>query len=200
MPTPEQILATLTSTANEFRWLAIAWHVIVVAGFLLGARPPRRLLGVLLTLPLLSVSLLAMIAGNLFNFLVFLVASILLAVLAVRLPFGPVRMSRIEERLAGIAMIAFGLVYPHFLYANDWWEYLYAAPLGLVPCPTLSLAIGVALACGGFGAKAWPRVLAVFGLFYGLFGALRLDVQLDWALTLGALVLLVQSGRSEKQS
>jgi hypothetical protein len=49
--------------------------------------------------------------------------------------------------------------------------------------------VGFSLLAGGFQARAWPLTLAVGGLFYGVFGTLRLDVQLDWVLVLGALAL-----------
>jgi hypothetical protein len=88
-------------------------------------------------------------------------------------------------------MIVFGLLYPHFLPAGTGWAYLYRAPTGLIPCPTLSLAVGVALFCGGLGSLAWAATLAGLGLFYGLFGVLRLRVGLDIGLAAGAAVLLV---------
>jgi len=73
----------------------------------------------------------------------------------------------------GVAMIAFGWLYPHFLTFGPVTRYLVAAPMGLIPCPTLSLVIGFALLAGGLSSRAWSIVLAVVGLFYGLFGACR---------------------------
>ncbi len=88
-------------------------------------------------------------------------------------------------------MIAFALLYPHFLESGSYIKYLYASPVGLIPCPTLSLLIGFALVYNGFGSNALTISLVVFGLFYGLFGVFRLGVTLDVGLIIGALSLLV---------
>jgi len=89
-------------------------------------------------------------------------------------------------------MAAFGLVYPHFTHTASAIGYLYAAPTGLVPCPTLSLAIGVALIADGLGSRAFALLLAAAGLFYGIFGVVRLGVTLDLGLIAGAAVLLAR--------
>ncbi len=68
--------------------------------------------------------------------------------------------------------------------------YLIGAPVGLVPCPTLSVAIGLALLAGGVGPRSWTIVLVALGMFYGLFGLFRLGVVLDTGLVIGALALV----------
>jgi len=88
------------------------------------------------------------------------------------------------------ALIGFGWVYPHFLQTDTWLSYLYAAPAGLIPCPTLAVVIGASLAIGGLGSVAWSGVLCAMGAFYSLFGALHLGVDLDWVLLAGAVALL----------
>jgi len=94
----------------------------------------------------------------------------------------------------GLAMIAFAWIYPHFLEGTVV-RYLYAAPVGLIPCPTLALAIGFALLGGGLGARAWNVTLASVGLFYGLFGVLRLGVLPDVAHIVGATALFLSGYR-----
>ena len=94
---------------------------------------------------------------------------------------------------AGMVMILFGWVYPHFLEGGAWFDYLYAAPTGLIPCPTISLTIGFALLANGFSSRAWSLTLAFLGLFYAFFGALRLGVNLDFVLLGGALLLLLET-------
>lgn len=191
MPTAEGILAGLGAIANEWRFLAILWHVylaILVFGLVMGVRPARRLAGVLLALPVASVSALAWIHGNPFNGTFFALASSVLLVIACRVPRGNV----VPESgwlfvLAGM-MIGFGWVYPHFLAASGPIEYLYAAPVGLVPCPTLSVVIGGTLLLGGLGTRLWCFVLAGLGLFYGVFGAVYLGVAIDWILAVGAVL------------
>ena len=58
-------------------------------------------------------------------------------------------------------------------------------------CPTLSIVIGLALITGGLDSRLWTSILTAAGLFYGLFGALRLGVTIDFVLLLGASVALV---------
>jgi hypothetical protein len=194
MPAPEQILNGLSSIANQWWLLAVAWHVYFVvlgSGLLFGVRSSKRVAGLLLALPLLSVSLLAWTAANPFNGALLAIAAIVLIVVAFRIPAEPIRIAPVWAVSAGIIMFAFGWVYPHFLDTFPLAAYLYAAPTGLVPCPTLSIVIGLALIVGGLDSRAWMSVLAVTGIFYGIFGALRLGVTIDYVLLIGALLALV---------
>ncbi len=192
MPSPEQILAGLTRIANGWFGLAVAWHVALAAALgalAAGVRPSRRAAALLLCLPMASVSALAWTSGNPFNGTTFAAFALALGLLSLALPKGPVRRGPAWTTAAGALMVGFGWLYPHFLEGRSALAYLYGAPLGLVPCPTLSAVIGLALLGGGVGGRAWPSVLAGAGLFYGLFGTLRLGVTLDWGLVAGALAL-----------
>lgn len=136
MPTSTEILAGLTALANDWRSLAIAWHLFfgaVLLGVVAGWRPSRRLAGVLLAAPLASVSVLAWAAGNPFNGTAFAILSLGLAALAARLRADPIRIGPPALAVPGALLVAFGWVYPHFLQAGSWIAYVYAAPLGLLP-------------------------------------------------------------------
>lgn len=193
MPTPDQILEGLQAIANRWMPLAIAWH-LYVAVLLVAVwgcrRPGRRLAALSLTLPLLSVAALAWGEANPFNGLVFLIGAMALAGCAWRLSPERVRLAPLGARLAGLLIVGFGWGYPHFLATSSALAYLYAAPTGLVPCPTLAIVIGVTLLLDGLGSRLWSGVLGGLGLFYGLFGALYLEVALDWGLVVGALLLI----------
>lgn len=194
MPSPEQILNSLAAIANQWWILATLWHLyfgVLAAGLLLGARPSKRVGGVLLGLPLLSVSALAWSTANLFNGVIFAFVGLALIAIALRmLPNEPVEIASIWGVGAGAVMFIFGWVYPHFLETTSLLPYLYAAPTGLVPCPTLSIVIGLALVVGGLDSRMWSAVLGGTGLFYGVFGALRLGVSIDYVLLIGALLSL----------
>jgi hypothetical protein len=74
MPTPELLLSSLTSLANAWRPLAAFWHgclAVFVVALILGLRPSKRLSGILLALPFLSVSTLAWLSANAFNGIAF---------------------------------------------------------------------------------------------------------------------------------
>ena len=133
--------------------------------------------------------------GNPFNGAMFGVLAAVLVGIASR--FGPdeAHGGTTVDRIAGAVMIAFAWLYPHFLDARPAATYLYAAPMGLIPCPTLALVIGFTLLSGGLASRAWSFTLAAAGLFYGFFGFFRLRVGLDFVLVAGALALLVSPFR-----
>jgi hypothetical protein len=145
---------------------------------------------VLLGLPLLSVSALAWIHRNPFNGTFFAVSGIALIALSTRLSHDRVWVAPWWAATAGALLFAFGWIYPHFLNTSSFLPYLYSAPTGLIPCPTLSTVIGIGLILGGLGSRAWSLVLGLTGIFYGIFGGARLGVWIDWILVLGALTIV----------
>lgn len=191
MPSPNEILAGLTALANDAVGLAILWHVLLAAALLslsLDWKPTDRVAPGLLALPLASVALLAAISGNPFNAVMFGLAT----GAALALTAAPERAMRGPgwSMFVGYALLAFAWLYPHFV-AGGPFVYLYASPLGVVPCPTLAMVIGLTMLGGGFGSRAWSYTLAGFGLFYGVFGVARLGVALDLPLIAGAVALAV---------
>jgi len=72
-------------------------------------------------------------------------------------------------------------------------EYAYAAPVGLIPCPTLAVLTGFALLYRGFGSFRWTITVVIAGMFYGLFGVFYLNVYVDWFLVAGAFTLLLNT-------
>lgn len=193
MPTSTEILAGLTRIANDALPIAIIWHLMLAAGFvaLLGGwRPSNRTGAVLATLPVASAALLAALFGNPFNALVLGATTTALLLIALRLDARPIEISRSWTLAAAVVVLVFGWFYPHFLSEHPLWTYAYGAPVGLVPCPSLSVAISLGLLATGFHSRAWSTVLAFVGLFYALFGALRLGVVLDLGLLAGSMSLL----------
>ena len=198
MPSPETVLAGLTAIANDWRWLAITWHVLLGAclvAFFAGWRPPVRLSGYLLVAPLLSVSLTAWLAGNPFNAAVIAVLAGVLLSAAARLPNTAVQLASPVAVAAGVAVVAFGASYPHFVREESWLTYLYASPFGLLPCPTLSIVIGSTLIVSNLRSTSWSTPLVLTGLLYGAIGVFRLGVVLDHGLLLASGVLAVAVAR-----
>jgi hypothetical protein len=195
MPTAEDILAGLEAVALQGRPVAIVWHALALVALVAiarGWRPHRRLAALLLILPPVSVAVLAWVHGNPFNGATFVALCLALGILGARLPTLPTSRPPAWSLVLGLAMLVFGLVYPHFVRPGSLLAPLYSAPTGVVPCPTLSLVIGATLVADGLGSRAWSLVLAGAGLFYGLFGVLRLGVMLDVGLIVGAAALLVR--------
>lgn len=192
MPESSEILAGLESIANDARALAIVVHFasfVAIAGVLAGVRPSRRALALALVLPCVSVGGLAFLHRNPFNGTLFAALSLALTVVGLRLPRDAITRAPSWALALGLATMVYGLVYPHFVRVDSPFAYLYSAPTGLVPCPTLALVLGSSLAAGGLGSRSWSVLLASAGAFYGVFGVFRLGVLLDVGLVVGAVGL-----------
>lgn len=199
MPTPEQITESLTTIANHSTPLAFAWHLAFATAILFvaaGWRPGRQTAALLLTLPCWSVAAVAWHYGNPFNFAMVGTVGLALTMIAMRLSRQePTRASHFNQ-FAGVALIAFGLVYPHFLHAASWLAYAYESPFGLIPCPTLAVIAGTSLLANGFGRRAWMLCIALAAGFYGAFGVAVLGVEIDAALLAAVLPVGVMAWRA----
>ena len=195
MPSAHEILQGLSTAANTWTFLAVFWHAYFAAllvPVLLGWRPSQVVVGTLLASPLASVSVLAWVVGNPFNGAIFALLFVALMALILRRPLRRMELTSPAWIVIGAALFVFAWIYPHFLEGRPLYSYLYLAPLGLIPCPTLSMMIGMTILLGGVDSRAWTLVVGAAGIFYGIFGSLRLGVTIDWALTAGALCLLAQ--------
>ncbi len=198
MLSQETILTGLTTIANEWRWLAITWHILLAALLVTlaaGWHPSTRSVGHLLVAPLLSVSLLAWLSGNPFNGTVFAVLAGTLVWTAIRFSNASVILASPTWVAPGVALVVFGWTYPHFLNTESWTAYLYAAPFGLLPCPTLSVAMGMTLLFQNLRSRTWCAALLVPGLLYGAVGVFRLGVGLDWGLVVASAMLAAALAR-----
>ena len=195
MPKTQDIINGLHAIANDFTAFAIAWHIIfylLIAALLTIWKPANKLFVMLICLPLVSVAAFAWLTGNPFNGMLFSIMAILVFIFGLRTSSAPINLSQLPFMLAGILMIIFGLLYPHFTETDSFFRFLYASPGGLIPCPTLSIIIGFALIYNGFGSQPIMLIFIVFGLFYSVFGVLKLGVNLDLFLLFGTIVLLVK--------
>ena len=132
----------------------------------------------------------AWVWGNPFNGTVFSALFLFLFPLASRLSKDPVHFGTPILAIPGAMLVAFGWAYPHFLETDRWTTYAYAAPLGVLPCPTLSAVIGATLILGLLGSARWSITLVAAGFVYGAIGVFILAVRLDYVLLGGALVLV----------
>jgi hypothetical protein len=191
MPTASAIVEQLHVIANRAGWLAIVWHVViasVVAGALLGWRPRPRIVGLLVLGPVLSVAIVAVSFGSWFNAATFGVLAIACASLIGTAHGDASDRLRGWQTWVALALIAYGLVYPHFV-AGPWYRNLYASPVGLLPCPTVATVAGLALNARAPRSRTLRAVLAAWAAFYALFGMIRLGVALDAGLLVAAVAL-----------
>jgi hypothetical protein len=188
------IITSTINTTNTWRPIAIVWHVyfaIIAILLLAGLRPSKRITGILFALPFISVCIIAFLSLNSFNGITFALISILVIVVSMRLPSEKIRIAPVWILVPGIVMFLFGWVYPDFLDASNSWSFLYSSPAGLIPCPTLSLVIGLALILNGLESRNLTLILGIYGFCYGITGAAIVGVTVDWVLFLGSIVILI---------
>jgi hypothetical protein len=196
MPSADQILNGLREIANSWRTISILWHIYFGAlalALAFGFRPSKRMAGLLLGLPFLSVGAFGWLSSNPFNGVVFPVVGIVFLAVAAKLPRDSVRIAPIWTLIPGVLLFAFGWIYPEFLDTSSHLPYLYMAPTGIIPCATLIIVIGSALVVDGLGSRALGTILGIVGLLYGMMGVVYLHVALDWALILGGAMILVHT-------
>jgi len=197
MPPASEILEVTSNTAREMIALSIVWHsviLLVVFAMLRGWRPSARVGSSFLIAPSVSVFIASAVHSSWFNAASFLALALLLVAVtrALETPWR-VRPTSWSVLLGG-ALVVYGFVYPHFV-DGPWYRTFYAAPTGVVPCPTLALVGGFTLITGANGSRAIAAVLAVWTTFYALFGILKLGVVLDLGLVAAALGLAFLSVR-----
>lgn len=194
MPTADQILEGLREIANTWKVISMLWHVYFgafVVVLAIGVRPSSRLAGLLLGLPFLSVSAFAWLTPNPFNGAVFAVVGIVLLLVAAKLPHDRVQITSKWSLIPGVLLFALGWIYPQLLDTASYVPYLYSAPTGTIPCPTLIIVIGAALILDGLGSRTLCSILGVAGLLYGVMGVTYLHVAVDGALILAAAMILI---------
>lgn len=177
----------MQSIADHFIWLAIVQHILVLLTVILLWRMRNRmgrLFSLYLTLTFALVSFLAFYhTQNPFTGIVFAV----LALLGLREVISPKMDYSLKDTLGiqiAVAAVAgfLGFWYPHFVDGQV--LALVASPYGLIPCPTLIVALAVFLLVYPHTDRIWHWCLSLVGLFYSLIGVLRLKVNIDIVLLL----------------
>src|SRR5512136_1964048 len=116
-PTLEGIISSLTELADNWRLTAVFWHLyfaVFIAALVFGIRPSKRMAGLLLALPFLSVSVLAFTIFNPVNGIGFAMVGLLLVYISVKMQREPVQIAPWWMLIAGALMFVFGWIYPHF--------------------------------------------------------------------------------------
>jgi hypothetical protein len=191
------ILDGLATISREMTLVAIVWHglvLIVLIALWRGWRPNHVTAGRLLAVSLSSVAVIALAYRNPVNGVVFALVSLILERVSRRMSPQPVGLAPPLLAAVALALIGFGWCYPHFV-AGSPARLLYAAPLGLIPCPTLAVVGGFTLLGGGLQSPRWSAILAGVTALYSLIGMFVLGVWIDAALLVAAIALIVSASR-----
>jgi hypothetical protein len=190
MPTANEILLSLQFLANKYVEMSIAWHVIIVFVIILAIYNKKintkLYLGICGFL-FLSVSLMAAIVMNPFNFLFFLLLAIVFLRKSLLQVHSHLHFKRqTVSKVFAYLLILSGLIYPHFL-GPEILVYFMAAPVGIIPCPTLLVTSGLTLLFTIPDIKL-NYFLIPANVFYGAIGVFFLAVTLDIILLLAAII------------
>lgn len=187
----QSILNAIESAANTSLAFNFVMHVLVLGAIcclLLAADSKTRqyvLNGIFLTLAI-SVAVICLVNGNLFNLVTF---AVIATVSTVELFRGKNRIGKLKADFNSIASFVFiliGFVYPDFVKANP--ALLpFVSPLGAIPCPTLLVMLGMLNLSIPHVNRVQFVTTTVLALFYGITGVFQLGVYLDIALLVLAL-------------
>lgn len=191
MPSPEEILRSLQKITENYLIAAFAWHLWIysfVALLLLSrTKPSSKPITFLLTIPILSVAVIAALELNSFNAIAFTIIFLTLNITRLKIADEPISFSTSPFlRTVGIILVMAGIFYPHF--SSNYALLVISAPMGLIPCPTLLLVIGFTLLFAKL-PKQWIIILLIASLFYGFIGVFRLKVFIDLLLLVAAFAL-----------
>jgi hypothetical protein len=187
MVSPEQICLGLQSIAEDFQWLGIIQHILLITMVILLWKFRKRVgrfVSLYITLTFAIVSFLAIYCTeNPFTGIVFGISAVLglWEVFSPKMDYSLSHTLRIQVIIAVVAGFL-GFWYPHFI--DDKLLALIASPYGLIPCPTLIVGLSIFIVVYPFTNKVWHWWLTLIGLYYGIFGVIRLKVNLDLALVI----------------
>jgi len=201
-----KILEYLTMVSNKNISTNLIMHIVVITALtaiftVKNENIKKALVNSTLLLLYLSVSINAFLYGNPFHLISF---SILLVITTFVLLFtqNDINIPAMNiNTLISMIFIGFGLWYPEFVNASDL-QLLLLSPVGIVPCPTLLVTIGLLnLSFPGINKIQYFVTLAV-GMLFGIIGFFILKVNLDILLLMEVVYALIyafgQIYKSEK--
>lgn len=206
----ELILSQLQATVDTYPVLLSILHhillVVVVVLLLIYKEKVKRLVDFYITLVFFSVFL-ASIAPIVNPFLIVVFG--ILTLLGIREFINPKMDYSMKDTPTIHIMIALvagfiGFWYPETHFTKGSFSALYSSPLGVIPCPTLTVVLSLFLLAYPFTNRLFHWILSGVGLFFGFVGLFILGVKIDLALFLLALYsfysLLLLEIRKPKQN
>lgn len=180
---PEKILTYLTFVPNQTLWLNALNHLLVISSLLFlifgkTEKTKRLVVDGIICLLFTSIVAVAVAYGNPFH-------AITMGLLAVfagiefwqgKNEFTPLKIN--TRSIIALLSICIGFWYPEFVEANSLALLLFS-PVGIVPCPTLLVVLGLLTLAYPRVNKTQYTITALMGAFYGITGVFQLKVMLD---------------------
>ncbi len=187
---PATILDFLTRASNQSLPLNGLMHVLVLAAVIslfikAGSRTKRLVFDVTLLILFSSVAAMSLLVGNPFNFGTFAILAFTAAIEVFRGKNQVDTPKNDFNTYLAFAFILTGFVYPEFTRTSPW-LLPFVSPVGIVPCPTLLVTMGMLNLILPGASKLQYMVTTVIGTIYAVIGVFVLRVYLD--VTLLALV------------
>ncbi len=206
MPTAQEILRNLQTTVDAYLWLRILHHVFLILAAIALWRF-RQKAGWIATSYLTFAFFSVFLGGvapifNPFYLMVFGILT-LLGIWELFNPQMDFSMRHTPNIQIAIALVGgfIGFWYPHFVEGGL--QSLVASPLGVIPCPTLLVALSLFLVAYPQTNKIWQWAVTVVALYFGIVGLFRLKVTLDvavLALAIYSAYCLIMLGRKRTES
>lgn len=191
----QSILEVLHKSANFSIPLNLIMHLLIVAAivvlfFVSNSRLKRYVVDSVLVILPLSVAVLSIVNGNPFNFITFVVLSII-GIIELFQGKNQVERPKISfNTIICLVFIFIGFWYPEFTEAN-YFMMLFVSPVGVIPCPTLLTVVGMINLLVPKVSKLQFIFMALMAVFYGVVGVFVLKVYLDITLLLLAIYTFI---------
>lgn len=186
----DSILNYLTMVSNNNIGLNLVMHIIVLAAVLSvylihNERLKRVIFSGSILLLFLSVALNALVFGNPFILICFGILALVTLVQYFRGATDIPKPTRNLNTMVALGFISLGLWYPKFVDANIL-ESIIVSPVGIVPCPTFLVTLGLLTLAYPNVNKFHYGVTTMVGLIFGVIGVFKFKVYFD--ITLLAIV------------
>ncbi len=191
----EKMLNYLTTVSNKATALNLIMHLVVITAiltmfFVKNEKVRKTIVNSSILVLVLSVASNALINGNPFHIITFLILSVITGYVLFTKKSDFIVPQMSIRTLISFIFIAIGFWYPEFVNANKF-ELLFISPLGIVPCPTLLSVIGLlSLSYPKINKLQYSATIAL-GIIYGIIGTFVFKVYLDIALLIASAYGLI---------
>lgn len=201
-PSTDSILTQLNEAARQGMALSPFFRLALIILILVSIRKKRLLSDYLAGYVGLGIMAAGVMAvsfegkTSLFTFVVLFPLGLLWGREALTLPSRP-RPSALPIAVSGL-FAAYAVFYPHF--TSGVMGPILFAPLGMVPCPSLALALAAIMATGRGYSLYTVIPTWVIAAFYGAVGIFHLGVAVDWGLVAAVAVSLAMYLTAEAEA